>query len=77
MIVCLNSKPQAFHEASLHVHVVVVAYYYTPLIGDEGNVKGCKISMSEKNTCMYMFLLVASFSHIGQSVNQKAVDRSC
>ena len=74
MIVCLNSKPQAFHEASLNVHVVVVAYYYTPLIGDEGNMKGYKISMSEKN--LYMFLLVASFSHIGQSVNQKAVDRS-
>lgn len=74
MIVCLNSKSQAFHEASLHVHVLVVTYYCTPLISDEGNMKGCKISMSEKN--MYMFLLVASFSHIGQSVNQKAVDRS-
>ena len=38
-------------------------------------MKDCKISMSEKN--LYMFLLVASLSHIGQSVNQKAVDRSC
>lgn len=56
------------------MHVVVVAYYCTPLISDEGNMKGYKISMSEKN--LYMFLLVASFSHIGQSVNQKAVDRS-
>ena len=59
MIVCLNSKSEAFHEASLHVHVVVVAYYCTPLISDEGNMKGCKISMSEKN--MYMFLLVLLF----------------
>ena len=74
MIVCLNSKSQAFHEASLHVHLVVVVYYCTPLISDKGNMKGCKISMSEKNMCM--FLLVASFSRIGQSVNQKAVDRS-